>query len=273
MKQLQTLLPRLSGFERLTCCGAHSEVHRLLDPRLRGNDTGSGQTLRPSSPRRRGSRSAPQGHPPRALHSCKLRQPMRHLFALARSCFQIRCEGVLAAISLATLLLVPPVAMAGAGHDHGDAAPTVTGAALPRFAAVSDLFELVGVLNGKQITLYLDRVADNSPVSDAQIDIEIGGKTFKAAQQGKDEFEVVLTDAPKPGVLPVVATVSVGTDTDLLAGELDVHDAAHADHAASTPSWKKYAGWAAAGIAVLAVLMTVVGRALSSRRTDVGGVA
>jgi len=125
----------------------------------------------------------------------------------------------LVAIPLAILILVPKLAIAGEGHDHGEAAPTATGPALPRFAAVSDLFELVGVLNGRQITLYLDRVADNSPVTEAQIELEIGGKKFKAAKQGTDEFEVVLAEAPKPGVLPITATVSAGSDADLLAGE------------------------------------------------------
>ena len=36
--------------------------------------------------------------------------------------------------------------IAGDGHDHGDTAPAATGTALPRFAAVSETFELVGVL-------------------------------------------------------------------------------------------------------------------------------
>ncbi len=179
----------------------------------------------------------------------------------------------LVAIPLAILILVPKLAMAGDGHDHGEAAPTATGPALPRFAAVSDLFELVGVLNGKQITLYLDRAADNSPVTDAQIELEIGGKKFKAAKQGTDEFEVVLAEAPKPGVLPITATVSAGSDADLLAGELDIHEAAHADEAAPVHSWKEYAGWAAGGVAVLAILLTVGRRVLSSRQTRVGGVA
>ena len=179
----------------------------------------------------------------------------------------------LVAIPLAILILVPKLALAGDGHDHGEAAPTATGPALPRFAAVSDLFELVGVLNGKQITLYLDRAADNSPVTDAQIELEIGGKKFKAAKQGTDEFEVVLAEAPQPGVLPITATVSAGSDADLLAGEFDIHEAAHADEAAHPHSWKEYAGWAAGGVAVLAILLTVGRRVLLSRQTRVGGVA
>ena len=187
--------------------------------------------------------------------------------------FTMRLTSFIAALGLATAAFLPSPAHAGEGHDHGEAAPAAAGPALPRFAAASETFELVGVLNGKQITLYLDRAADNSPVTEAQIELEIGGKKFKAAKQGTDEFEVVLAEAPKPGVLPITATVSAGSDADLLAGELDIHEAAHADEAAHAHSWKEYAGWAAGGVAVLAILLTVGRRVLSSRQTRVGGVA
>ena len=36
---------------------------------------------------------------------------------------------------------------------------------------------------------------------------------------------------PKPGVLPITATVTAGAEVDLLAGELDLHEAPHADEA------------------------------------------
>ena len=186
----------------------------------------------------------------------------------------------LVAICLATLLSVPLLTIAGEGHDHGEGAPAVKGTALPRFAAVSDLFELVGVLNGKQITLYLDRATDNSPVNAAQIELEIGGKTYQATKQGLDEFTVVLSEVPKPGVLAVTATVivkgSASTDTDLLAGELDIHEVARAVEASQTRLLKQYASWAAGGLAVMALfvlLLSVGRRALSSRQTRVGGAA
>ena len=146
-------------------------------------------------------------------------------------------------------------AWAGPGHDHGDSAPAAVGQALPRFSAVSETLELVGVLSGKQITLYLDRFADNSPVRGAQIELEIGGAKFKAEKHGDDEYEVVLPEAPKAGVLPVTATVTAGNEADLLAGELDIHDMAHADEAAHTHSWTEYAGWVAGGIAALGLLV------------------
>ena len=86
----------------------------------------------------------------------------------------------------------------------------------------------------------------------------------------------MLPEAPKPGVLAVTASVSAGPDADLLAGELDIHEAAHVDEAAHTHSWQAFAGWAAGGIAVLtalAVLLTVGRRILSSRQARVGGAA
>jgi hypothetical protein len=180
---------------------------------------------------------------------------------------------LLAALAVAALLLAPGPLSAGEGHDHGDATPTAAGDALPRFTAVSETFELVGVLNGKQITLYLDRYADNSPVRDAQIELEIGGAKFKAEKHGDDEYEVMLAEAPKPGVLPVTVTVTAGSEADLLAGELDIHDEAHTDAAAHTSSWQEAAGWAAGGIAALGLLVWGGRRAMSARAARAGGAA
>ncbi|MDO9313718.1 MAG: hypothetical protein Q7T97_04115, partial [Burkholderiaceae bacterium] len=133
----------------------------------------------------------------------------------------------------------------------------------------SETFELVGVLNGKQITLYLDRATDNAPVTGAQIELEIAGTKFKA-EAHDDTYDVVLPEAPKPGVLPITATVTAGAEVDLLAGELDLHEDAHAGEAAHTHGWKEYAGWAAAGLAALALLV-FIGRRLAARRHGQGG--
>lgn len=182
----------------------------------------------------------------------------------------MKLHHLLVAIPLAALLLVPAWIHAGEGHDHGEAAPSASGPALPRFTAESELFELVGVLKGKQITLYLDRTVDNSPVTEAQIELEIAGKKYKAEKQGADEFEVVLTDAPKTGVLPITATVTAGNETDLLAGELDIHEAAPTVANNHVHSWKEYAGWVAGGVVALVLLvwlLTWLLQRLKSSRT------
>lgn len=176
----------------------------------------------------------------------------------------------LAALLGAAFLIAAP-AWAGEGHDHGDAAHTAVGQALPRFTAVSDAFELVGVLSGKQITIYLDRFADNRPVRDAQIELEIGSAKFKAEKHGEDEYEIVLPEAPKAGVLPVTATVTAGDKADLLVGELDIHEEAHNNEVVHTRSWNAYAGWVVAGIAALALLAWGGRRMMGARSVRAGG--
>jgi hypothetical protein len=149
---------------------------------------------------------------------------------------------------LAAWLLATAPAWAGEGHDHGDAAPAAAGPALPRFAAVSETFELVGVLQGPRLQLYLDRAPDNSPVTNATIELEIAGTKLNAAAQPDGSYLVQLAAAPNPGVLPITATVTAGHESDLLAGELDLHEDAHADEA---PAPRRAPLLAGAGAAVL----------------------
>ena len=158
------------------------------------------------------------------------------------------------------------------GHDH-DAPAASTGPALPRFAAVSDTFELVGVLNGRQLTMYLDRFADNSPVKDAQLDLEIDGAKVQAAPHGEGEFEALLAEAPKAGVLSIAATVVAGKESDLLAGELDIHEAAHADPAAPGPRWQRMATWAIGALLALGLLAWLGRRMTAARQHRIGGAA
>ncbi|MBC8055206.1 MAG: hypothetical protein H7Y61_01355, partial [Rhizobiales bacterium] len=161
---------------------------------------------------------------------------------------------------------------AGDGHDHG-AAPTATGSALPRFAAVSETFELVGVLNGTQLSLYLDRFADNSPVKGASIELEIGGAKVIAEPRADGEFAAVLAETPRPGVLPVTATVVAGAETDLLAGEFDLHEAPHDDAAENLGGWKEWATWAVGGLVALGVLLWAGRKAMARRPGRAGEFA
>jgi hypothetical protein len=179
----------------------------------------------------------------------------------------------LVALALSALLLAAPWVRASDDHGHDPGAAAPTGPALPRFAAVSEAFELVGVLEGKHLTLYLDRAADNAPVTGAQIELEIAGTKFKAVKHGADEYEVMLAAEPKPGVVPITATVSVGSEVDLLAGELDIHEAAPADASAHAHSWREYASWGVAAIAALAAVVFVGRRMRAARQLRSGGAA
>jgi hypothetical protein len=165
------------------------------------------------------------------------------------------------------LTTLAPVALAGPGHDHGDgghdhgeeAAPT-GGSASPRFAVQSELFEAVGVLQGGELSVFIDRYADNAPVLDATVELESG--EFKATGKlHEDHGDYSFPGAPfeKPGRYPIVLTITAGEDVDLLAGNLVVAEpeAAHDGWLASMAGLARYAGIAVAlvGVALLAAFV------------------
>lgn len=177
---------------------------------------------------------------------------------------------------LALLSLATP-ARAGEGHDHGEAPAAAAGPALPRFSASSELFELVGVLKGRRLSLYLDHAADNAPVTDAKLELEIGGAKVEVRPHGEaGEFEALLALDLKPGVLPVTATVTTASDGDLLAGELDLHDESTQTEAAPQGrprGWQAWAGWGAGAAAAALVLLLVLKRRLRRPASNFGSAA
>lgn len=165
-------------------------------------------------------------------------------------------KSILLTLALLSVLLSP--AMAGEGHDHGDEAPAgAAGPALPRFAAVSEAFELVGIVNGKHLAIYLGRFEDNSPVPDAKLELEVGGKKVPVAVHAPGEYEATLPEELKPGVTPVTVMLELKGETDLLAGEIDIHE--QEEHAeAPVGRWLPYAGGTAAVLAALAAVVAVL---------------
>ena len=181
-----------------------------------------------------------------------------------------------ATLGLLAALLLHPAARAGEGHAHGDAAPAAADPAPPRFAAVAERFELVGVLQGRQITLYLDRATDNAPVREAQIELEIAGLRLRA-EAHEELYEAELPAEPQAGLLPILATVTVDGDTEQLAAELDLHEAAAPHPAGPARRWTAYA----VGSAALRATLRAIGaaaivrgrRAAAARLRRAGGVA
>ena len=170
-------------------------------------------------------------------------------------------------IALALLLphsLVLP-AWADPGHDHDHDAPRASAPAQPRFVASSELFELVGVLDGKALTLYLDRAESNEPVTAATLELELAGARLKPQPQADGSFRAELAAVPAAGVHPVTATVMAGEDADLLAGELDLHAEAHEGH--QPRYWKRL------GLGVGAAMLALIGAGTALRLRQKGGAA
>jgi membrane fusion protein, heavy metal efflux system len=176
---------------------------------------------------------------------------------------------IIAILLIATAFLSP--ALAGEGHDHGDAPAAAIGATAPRVTSHSDLFELVGMVEGNALKIYLDHYATNAPVTDAKIEVEVGNIKGLATAQADSSYSFKSDVFAKPGELAVSFTVMAGKDTDLLAGELKIGKPAddHAHDHAHDPKAKPWLRWAAyaSGALVLAVVAAV---ALRRRKRSTG---
>jgi len=104
------------------------------------------------------------------------------------------------------------------------------------------------------------------------LELELGGAKIDAKPSADGEYAVTLAQPLKPGVTPVTATVTAGSDSDLLAGEIAVPEPVHAE-AAATAGWRRYAGWTAAGLALLGVLAWLARRFVALRAARAGAAA
>ena len=168
-----------------------------------------------------------------------------------------------AAIIVVAVAALAPMAHAGEGHDHGDAAPVATGTGSPRVSSYSDLFELVGIVDAGVMTIFIDRHASNEPVIGAKVDVEVvaasGVAKGLATPQADGTYRFEHAVLKEASALAVSFTVVAGTDTDLLAGDLalmNVH-AVHGDDHAARP-WLRWVAYAAGVLVLLALAVAFV---------------
>lgn len=162
-------------------------------------------------------------------------------------------------LCLSFLLLLPASApSAHEGHDDeakpAAASPAAQG--LPqRFSLSSAHYELVGVLSGQELTLYLDHADDNRPVQGAQLSLSIGGQMLKPEAHGEaGEFELALAAPLKPGSLDLSAVVQLEGRSEQLQGKLELlPQQAAADEAQAKPRARLW--WAAALLGSLALAL------------------
>lgn len=178
-------------------------------------------------------------------------------------------------ISIALLwstVLTAGIAWAGDDHDHGAPKGAAASAASPRIALHTELFELVGIVEAGEMTLYLDRYADNTPITNARIDIEADAVKASLTAQADGTYRWRAEVLQRPGDLALSFLVSAGADSDLLAGTLTIDAPAAGDahphaHAASWHSWTIGAGGAAIVLLVLALALRAQRRALRVTET------
>ncbi|SEM47215.1 RND family efflux transporter, MFP subunit [Bosea lupini] len=172
---------------------------------------------------------------------------------------------LVAPLSLAFILSAAPLA-AHEDHDHGAPPATVATADSPRVALHSDAYELVGILRGGRLTLFLDRYAGNAPVTDAGVVVTIGTGAEVAATPTPDMTYLVSSDQlVGTGPLELVFAITHPQGDDLLIGTLErpATPAASASDAASAARPKLQAATLPVAGKQLPVLYLASGGALA----------
>lgn len=144
------------------------------------------------------------------------------------------------------------------GHEHGSPPKVaVPQSASPRFEALTEELEVVGVVDAGTLTLYIDRRLTNEPVADAQVEVE--GMGIKAVGQpvGPATYRLSFPD-PGVGKHPLAITVQAGELVDLVAADLEI--TAQAPAAAKRQGVPPWLPWSVGG------LMTLVGISWMTRR-------
>lgn len=163
------------------------------------------------------------------------------------------------------LLVLPAFAMADAGHDHADAAPAASAGLVPRVEAQSEAFELVGILEGSNLRIYLDRFASNEPVPNARIQIESGAFNTVAQPLGDGVYTAAAGAFAAPGQYPLVFAVQTENDADLLNGTLTVPRPA--GQAAHEHDWSEWLVWVGAGAVLVFSVLWLLRRRIRALRT------
>src|SRR5262245_44887129 len=152
----------------------------------------------------------------------------------------------IAALScIAAFLLVPCVSRAHDGHDHDESTrAALASSTYPRVTAQSELYEVVGILKGNRLSIYLDRATTNEPVTDAKVSVTIGdGEAIDAEPAENGTYAASSPRLSGTGSVEIIFAVTANNADDLLVGALSLSKAsAHGPSMSSTagPSMSRW---------------------------------
>ena len=176
---------------------------------------------------------------------------------------------LIALIGFCATAVAAPSLQANGGHDHAAATVATVANVAPRVEAASETFELVGIVRGDAMIVFLDRFADNAPVIQATIDVTGDGSTVRPAPLPDGSFLLRPPWLERTGRIDLVFAIAAGEDSDLLIGTLELpgDDAESGAAEASTMAGFARSPLAWAMGAVLLLVGVAIGRSLAPRGT------
>ncbi len=125
-------------------------------------------------------------------------------------------------LNLALCCLGIGLATAHEGHDEVQPAVALGAAGLPRLITSSESYELVAVLEGERLAIYLDRFEDNAPVTDANITVMVDDEPAVAQPSGDGTYSIASKLFSRRGLVELVFDIKAKDGDDLLIGKLTV---------------------------------------------------
>lgn len=150
----------------------------------------------------------------------------------------------------------------GPNGEHLDApGGQAQGTSGPRVETFTESFELVGKVQGGELSILIDRYETNEPVLNATLEVEANG--LKAPAKFHADLGDYAVDDAKflealavPGKHAVIFTLTAGGESDLLEGTLEVKAADHTDdHSHALTRWAVAGGLVAAALTALVVAL------------------
>src|SRR5438270_206959 len=133
--------------------------------------------------------------------------------------------------------------------DDNDAATrsAMPSSTYPRVTAQSELYEIVGILRGERLSIYLDHLATNESVSDAKIKVAIADTEPVDAEPTENGiYTISFPRLARTGSVEVVFSITAPSGDDLLVGSLTRASSTEPSNAAAPPMvslWIASAPW------------------------------
>jgi len=132
--------------------------------------------------------------------------------------------------------LATAFAVAHEGHDN-EQSVTAAAPGLPRLVTSSETYELVALLEGERLTIYLDRFEDNSPVTDAGITVTLNEESVPATAVGDGTYRLSSKKFNDGGLVELVFDIKAKEADDLLIGKMTLVGSDRNQRIANAGSW------------------------------------
>ena len=133
-------------------------------------------------------------------------------FCPARPFHNIR---VAALCCLTGIFLSLSAPFAHEGHEDEDATRSALASSThPRVTAQSELYELVGIVKGERLSIYLDHFGTNEPVADARVKVAVAdAEPVDAAPAEKGVYTTSFPRSGRSGSVEIVFSETISCCT------------------------------------------------------------